>query len=492
MRRRVAELPLLLLLLLLSTAALPSRAAQHVPLTRDEYARLLATGGRPPVVPSPPPPAHAPPPSPRDPAPPRPPIVLIPDLDAPGARPPPRGPPPLPALGASLARASSVAAADYARAECAPPPVSRIAHCVPVPAPGPLTALAHALAAEYGYVVGDSIAAVPYDHRPPPHRLAHPQAAFARALRRVIAELAPADAVPTLIVAHGYGCIVASLFLAAAEPAWRERHVGRLWCIAAPLRGSTAAAMQFISGHVVRVPGHGPAGGLASWANARVPGRIDARAMEFTLGLQARPRRRSLLPRVAGVWDLIGGGTRLHRPGPAVEALRGLGSLAALLPSGCAAGNESLRFPVSHGGARHPFGRDGMRAMADAMLGSPAAGERVYAAMSWADDGGAPPAPHVPVTCVYGSGIDTPGTLSYASGRPAGDEPPAIDWVSGDGSVAVHSASFCSAWEPLQAQAVEVHDVPLTRHDDLQALTATLRSHLDSCGLRRPAARSAR
>jgi Lecithin:cholesterol acyltransferase len=199
----------------------------------------------------------------------------------------------------------ALAASDYPVAGCAPTPSSRIAHCLPVPVPGPFAALTDILTARYNYTPGVTLHAAPYDWRLPPSAILDPRSSsWRQTLTGLLDQLTAAHPTPAIVIAHGYGCVLAARFLESAPPAWRATSVSRLFCLAPTHDGGAAAsaALRLISGHM---PPATPPRTLRSADGIPNPReRLDFRQVEFALGLR-RGRRAPPLPDVAGPWDEV-------------------------------------------------------------------------------------------------------------------------------------------------------------------------------------------
>jgi hypothetical protein len=386
----------------------------------------------------------------------------------------------------------SLAAVDYPVAACAPPPYSRIAHCVPIPAPGPFAALTAVLTSRYNYTAGETLLAAPYDWRLPPHAILDARTSpWPNLLRGLIDDANGAS----ILVAHGYGCVLASRFLASSPPAWSAIFVSHLYCLSPTNGGGAAAsvAMQLISGHVPPVT---PPRTLHSTDAIPSPRkRLDFRHIEFTLGLR-RARNDAPLPSVAGPWDDVArckSSRHLATAMPgAAQLARTYGSLVSMLhvpvrdkdSLRIQSGNNSLVriSDVSYGVGvkwQRRLALDGLNdiifaARIDKLL----VREVIIATEVQAN---------VLTTCVYGSGIDTPETLLYAGGT-AGKKtsPPSVTWSSGDGVVAAkNAASYCNHLSRAQKdKAVTIRDLPGTTHFDLDALAVPLYNDLDQLSFR--------
>lgn len=388
-----------------------------------------------------------------------------------------------------------VSTTEYPQATCAPS--SCIAHCVPVPAVGPINRLAQKLSADYGYVNDVSLFGAPYDWRLPPHQLrGQPDRAadssWTHTLERLIsgAVFSTAEKVPALIFAHGYGCVLVSQFLATTSDEWRQSHVSRLWCVSAPLGGTAVAAMELLSGF----SWHNSPRTLQSFANARVEGRLDFRSMEFELGL--RRTRRQPLPHVAGVWDDQLDSTGAWRlVGPTTECSsvkRGFGSLIAMLPNKFRQLSSADQFKISTSGGQAFDANDGaMERVAAEILRDPTLAKHMDAVFrnrlkantskvqSTTKD--APAAPRVQVHCVFGSNVSTPGALQF--GCTDLRCPPSIHMVSGDGLVEDLNADICEKWADMQEQQVVVERKANVQHFDLLSLSSSLFAYLDALNI---------
>lgn len=196
--------------------------------------------------------------------------------------------------GASVRAATGAAALEYPVATCAPSPMSHVGHCLPLPGAGALQELLGVLTGSFGYVDGVSLHAAGYDWRLDPAEVSASAwgPAFARAVER--------NARASVIVAHGYGCIVVAHYLARMPSDWKRAHIAHLWCLAAPLFGAASARNATVAGTGILTVGNAHTIWRAT-SNLH-PSRLDFRMMEFELGL--RKTRRVALPPTAGPWDV--------------------------------------------------------------------------------------------------------------------------------------------------------------------------------------------
>jgi hypothetical protein len=137
---------------------------------------------------------------------------------------------------------------------------------------------------------------------------------------------------------------------------------------------------------------------------------------------------------------------------------------------------------VTIGGVSHAPNVEAMRRMASDSLQDDVLASHIHGVLAREQEEEADRCPpRVLVTCVYGSGVDTPGTVLYRQTSNVLDIPvPAIDWVDGDGVVVASiAARRCTCWNSTQAEAVHVHGVPATNHYDIVALSAPLLDFLN-------------
>jgi pimeloyl-ACP methyl ester carboxylesterase len=355
-------------------------------------------------------------------------------------------------------------AADYPAATCAPEPFSRVGHCLPLPATGPVANLTALLAAKYSYQHGRTMFGAPYDWRLPPEHLVRGR--WGSDMTALLSSLNR----NTLVVAHGYGCTIAAAYLSERAASWRRAHVARLYCLAAPLDGTVSAALRMISGHL---PPYEARRTWSSASNADSASRLDFRSVEFELGLR-RARRRAL-PFVPGIWDP---GHNQLPPG-AAALFRGFGSLMAMLPR---KSNNSNMAVVRVGETEYRATSHDMVLLAETALSDPVLARHisfVQGRRTVVD--GYELAPGVPVTCVIGTGTETPGLLSYrGTGMAEQLELHEIEMTDGDGVVETRSAMACARWKTGQMEGVDVDNVPKAGHFDLVALARSLFVHLDT------------
>jgi pimeloyl-ACP methyl ester carboxylesterase len=363
-----------------------------------------------------------------------------------------------------------LAITDYPAATCAPGPLSRLAHCLPLPASGPISILGTHLSKIYGYQPGRDIFGAPYDWRLPPSHLTGGR--WGKDLVRLVSSLND-----TLVVAHGYGCIIASRIISMQPESWRREHISRLYCLAGTLDGTVSSMLRLISGQL------SPAETARMWSSAsdvNFGSRLDFREVEFELGLR-RSHRRSL-PVVAGLWDT----SRSEEAKGCVALYRSFGSLIAMVPRYTS--NTSSASFVRFGGRVFEGTQEGTHLMVMTCLSDSRFADHFSGLWTReAEAEGARRAPGVPVTCVFGTGLDTPGKLIYSdvgeTGRP---ELMDVEMRDGDGLVESRSALVCQHWKAGQSDHVQIVEVPNAGHFDLAGLSRSLFSDLNiwnaTCG----------
>jgi hypothetical protein len=230
-----------------------------------------------------------------------------------------------------------------------------------------------------------------------------------------------------------------------------------------------------VSGHVVRLGGAAVSGTMLPRWDEFYRGRVDMRRMAFSLGLRVSKRRKSVLPRVEGAWDRVVRGVELVRLD---ETLRGqvrrMPAVLSMMPVGLIGGEDALSGVVSFNASDE----DGRGIGVDQVLRELVGGRAYDVAVRDAAARAEGTAPRVPITCAYGTEIDTPGALEYDTGV---SNPPKVTWVSGDGIVAATTADVCMNWSARQEEPVAVEIVPRAEHHDLIALASSLLASLPLC-----------
>lgn len=253
-----------------------------------------------------------------------------------------------------------------------------------------------------GYRDGHNLFGAPYDFRYGLAAPGHPTqvgSKYLQDLQQLIESASSNGGRPVILLSHSLGSLFALQLLARASPAWRAQHVKHLIALSAPWGGAVQEMLTFGSGSTLGIPIVNP--------------------------LLVRGEQRSS---ESNMWLL---------PSPALFGSKPLVIDTSNSKSYSARGIQEFLTDIGFGEGVYPY-------LA-----------RILPLVSGLAD------PGVNVTCIVGSGVDTPEVLVY--GRGGFDVQP--DVVYGDGDGTVNMASLL--WLETQFSGVKMVKIPGASHTSI-------------------------
>ncbi|KAL8141074.1 hypothetical protein V2J09_007095 [Rumex salicifolius] len=257
---------------------------------------------------------------------------------------------------------------------------------------------------EIGYVDGENLYGAPYDFRYGIAADGHPcrvGTQYLQDLKNLIERaVASNSGRPAVIVAHSLGGLLTLHLLLRSDPAWRRNFVKHVVAFSTPWSGTVQMMLTFASGYTLGVP--------------------------FVNPLLVRDQQRST---ETNLWLM---------PMPATF---GRSKPLVITPNANYTAGDILRFLNDIGCAQ------GVRRYV----------QRILPLIKTLE------APHVPVTCLVGSGVPTAETLVYGEG--GFDEQPEMVYGDGDGTVNMESLVAPEReWDGDRNQTVKVIKFPGVSH----------------------------
>lgn len=257
---------------------------------------------------------------------------------------------------------------------------------------------------EIGYVDGETLYGAPYDFRYGLAADGHPcrvGTQYLQDLKHLIERAVSSNSGrPAVIVAHSLGGLLTLHLLLRTDPSWRRNFVKHVVAFSTPWSGTVQMMLTFGSGYTLGVP--------------------------FVNPLLVRDQQRST---ETNLWLM-----------PAPETF-GRSKPLVITPNATYTAGDILRFLEDIGCTQ------GVRRYAERIL--PLV-ERLEA-------------PHVPVTCLVGSGVKTAETLVY--GEKGFDKQPEMVYGDGDGTVNMESLVAPErVWGGHKNQTVKVFKFPGVSH----------------------------
>lgn len=249
---------------------------------------------------------------------------------------------------------------------------------------------------QIGYVDGETLFGAPYDFRYGLAADGHPSrvgSKFLQDLKRLIEHASSSNGGnPVILVSHSLGSLFALHLLNRNPPTWRRQFIKHLVALSPPWGGAVDEMLTFASGNTLGVPLVDP-----------LIVRGEQRSSESNLWLFPNPEF------FGGTKPLVITETRNYTALDIVDFLRDIGFPEGIYPY------ETRILPLI----------ENMEA------------------------------PHVPVTCIIGSGVRTPESLFYRNGD--FDERPEVIYGDGDGTVNMVSLlGVQKLWEDDRNQSLKV------------------------------------
>lgn len=258
-----------------------------------------------------------------------------------------------------------------------------------------------------GYVDGENIFGAPYDFRYGLAAEGHScqvGSKFLQDLKGLVEEASVSNGgKPVILVSHSLGGLFVLEFLNRNSPSWRQKYIKHFVALSAPWGGTVVEMLTFASGNSLGVPLVNP-----------LLVREEQRSSESNLWLMPSPR------------------------------FFGQSKPLVITPNATYTGQDILRFLNDIGFS------EGAKRYSSRIL--PLV-ERLKA-------------PKVPITCLFGTGVETPETLFYGSN--GFDQQPEMVYGDGDGTVNMLSlVAIESEWAEEKNQTLKLIKIPGISHTDI-------------------------
>lgn len=259
---------------------------------------------------------------------------------------------------------------------------------------------------QIGYVDGNNLFGAPYDFRYGLAAEGHPSLVgtkFLQDLRQLIENASTSNGgKPVIIVSHSLGGLFVLHLLNRNPPSWRKKFIKHFIALSAPWGGTVQEMLTFASGYTLSVPLVDP-----------LLVRGEQRSSESNLWLLPSPK-------LFGRKVLVINQNKTYSASDMPQFLEDIGFQEGVQPY------KTRILPLI---------------------------EQLIA-------------PDVPITCIIGSGIDTPETLFY--GRDGFDKQPEILYGDGDGTVNMVSLlALESQWSDVAKKILKVSKIPSVTHTSI-------------------------
>lgn len=257
---------------------------------------------------------------------------------------------------------------------------------------------------EIGYIESKTLFGAPYDFRyglAPEGHSCHVGSKYLQDLKDLIETASATNGgKPVIIISHSLGGLYVHQFLLRNAPSWRQKYIKHFIALSTPWGGTVQELLTFASGYTLGVPLVKP-----------LLVREEQRSSESNLWLMPCPRT------FGHVKPLV------------------------ITPNASYTAEDIPKFLTDIGFSQgvHPY-KTRVLPMVETLM-----------------------APEVPVTCIIGSGVDTPETLFYdAKGF---DKQPSIVWGDGDGTVNYLSLlAVQSKWTNEKNQPIRIINIKGVSH----------------------------
>lgn len=267
---------------------------------------------------------------------------------------------------------------------------------------------------EMGYEDGRNLFGAPYDFRYGLAAEGHPSQVgtqYLQDLRQLIEAASTASGgKPVILLSHSLGSLFALQLLIRNPLAWRQKYIKHLVTLSAPWAGTVQEMLTFASGYTLGIPIVDP-----------LVVRDEQRSSESNLWLLPSPK-------VFGKKPLVKAENKTYSAYDIPEFLEDIGYNEGVIPY------KRRILPMTERSTE----------------------------------------PGVPVTCMVGTGIETPDVLSY--GKEGFDVQP--EMVSGDGDGTVNMISLLaleSEWADSASQVLKVIKLPGVSHESILKDSAALK-----------------